>query len=136
ASARLRSPTRGRRLLIVLDNARAAAQVRPLPPASPTCGLPITCRRRLLGIHGVHPVPLAALGMRESLDLLRGVLGESRMDAEPQAAAELAAHCGGLPLALRSVAARLRHPPEPQLADPARQRSRGPPAGLAAADGA
>lgn len=134
AAARFRSLTRGRRLLIVLDNARDAAQVRPLLPASPTCGLLITCRRRLLGIDGVHPVPLAALGMRESLDLLRGVLGESRMDAEPQAAAELAAHCGGLPLALRIVAARLRHRPELKLADLVRQLSRGRLDGLAADD--
>ncbi|MGP3960668.1 BTAD domain-containing putative transcriptional regulator [Nonomuraea sp. 3N208] len=107
----------GRSLLLVLDDVADESQLRPLLPADSRSAVLVTSRRRLAGIENVRPVPLDLLDERESIDLLRGVLGGARVAAEPEAAGELAAYCGGLPLALRIAAARLRHRPEMTLAD-------------------
>ncbi|HEX4813393.1 MAG TPA: BTAD domain-containing putative transcriptional regulator [Nonomuraea sp.] len=107
----------GRSLLLVLDDVADEDQLRPLLPADPRCAVIVTSRRRLTGIENVRPVPLDLLPARESIDLLRGVLGDARVAAEPEAADKLASYCGGLPLALRIAAARLRHRPEMTLAD-------------------
>ncbi|MGP3960666.1 BTAD domain-containing putative transcriptional regulator [Nonomuraea sp. 3N208] len=113
-----------RRVLVVLDDVADERQLRPLLPADPRCAVLLTSRRRLAGIEDVRPVPLDVLSTDESLDLLRGLLDDDRAEAEPEAAAELVAHCGGLPLALRVAAARLRHRPRTRLADLAAQLGR------------
>lgn len=99
----------GRRMLIVLDNARDAEQVRPLLPGSPGCLVLVTSRNRLTGLaaaDGAHLVILDVLTDSESRDLLSMNLGVERALAEPAAVSELTALCGYLPLALRDVAAR------------------------------
>ncbi|MFJ3790971.1 AfsR/SARP family transcriptional regulator [Kitasatospora sp. NPDC090091] len=99
-----------RRILIVLDNAASAEQVRPLLPGSASCAVLVTSRHRLGGLvalDGAVPLPLDALAPAEAQDLLAHVLGEDRRRAEPEATAELARHCGHLPLALRVAAAQL-----------------------------
>ncbi|MEV4019818.1 BTAD domain-containing putative transcriptional regulator [Nonomuraea angiospora] len=116
AAGRFRSLTRGRRMLIVLDNARDAAQIRPLLPGGPGCVVLITSRRRLASFEGAVQIPVDVLPDREALDLLRAVVGEQAIAAEPAAAAEVVRLCGGLPLALCLAAARLRARPAWSLA--------------------
>ena len=99
----------GRRVLIVLDNARDAAQVRPLLPGSPGCLVVVTSRSALAGLaaaEGAHPLRLGPLGAEEGVRLLAARLGPERVAAEPEAVTELVARCGHLPLALAVMAAR------------------------------
>jgi DNA-binding SARP family transcriptional activator/Flp pilus assembly protein TadD len=104
-----RSVLAHRRVLVVLDNARDAEQVRPLLPASPTCLVVITSRNQLTGLiaeHGARPVTLDVLSAPEARELLGRHLGPERVRAEPRAITELINHCARLPLALAIVAAR------------------------------
>ncbi|MFD3551923.1 BTAD domain-containing putative transcriptional regulator [Streptomyces goshikiensis] len=117
--ARYRELTGCRRMLVVLDNARDSAQVRPLLPGGEDCVTLITSRDRLGGLvasDAARPVPLAALPAAQSTALLAAVLGPDLVAAEPEAAARLAGLCDGLPLALRVAAARLATGPHRGLA--------------------
>jgi DNA-binding SARP family transcriptional activator len=107
ASAAFRSRVAGRRLLVVLDNAADTAQVTPLLPASPGCGVLVTSRPVLVSLDGAAHLPLDVLEPDEATQLLGRVAGAQRVTAEPEAAAELARCCGYLPLALRIAGARL-----------------------------
>ncbi|NES27073.1 tetratricopeptide repeat protein [Micromonospora terminaliae] len=104
-----RSLLAGRRVLVVLDNARDAAQVRPLLPAAPGCLVLITSRNELTPLvvsEGAHPLTLGLLSTPESRELLAGRLGADRLAADPGAVDDLIARCARLPLALAVVAAR------------------------------
>ncbi|MFD7717970.1 BTAD domain-containing putative transcriptional regulator, partial [Streptomyces sp. NPDC059814] len=119
AAALFRSLTDRRTLLVVLDNARDSAQVRPLLPGGTGCVTLVTSRHRLDGLiasDAARPVPLDVLEPPDGTALLAGVLGEERVLAEPVAARRLAELCGGLPLALRVTAARLAGRPHRTLA--------------------
>jgi DNA-binding SARP family transcriptional activator/DNA-binding XRE family transcriptional regulator len=108
-AALYRSLLAGRRMLIVLDNARDAEQVRPLLPGSPGCLVLITSRNRLTGLaaaEGAHLLTLGVLTGAESRDLLALNVGAERAAAEPAAISALTALCGRLPLALSDIAAR------------------------------
>lgn len=108
--ARYRALTAGRRMLVVLDNARASEHIRPLLPGGEDCVTIVTSRDRLGGLvasDAARPVPLAELPAAQSTALLAAVLGEDVVAAEPEAAVHLAGLCDGLPLALRAAAARL-----------------------------
>ncbi|TDD00632.1 AfsR/SARP family transcriptional regulator [Nonomuraea deserti] len=107
AAARLRTVTERRRVLLVLDNAVDAAQVRPLLPASPTCGVLITSRKMLTTVDGAVHERLDVLREDDAHALLARLLGPARVAAEPDAAAEVVRLCGSLPLAIRIAAARL-----------------------------
>jgi DNA-binding SARP family transcriptional activator/tetratricopeptide (TPR) repeat protein len=99
----------GRRMLIVLDNAQDAEQVRPLLPGSPGCLVLVTSRNRLTGLaaaEGAHLLNLGGLTASESRDLLCASVGAERAMAEPVAVSELIGECACLPLALCDVAAR------------------------------
>ncbi|WP_406311380.1 tetratricopeptide repeat protein [Streptosporangium sp. NBC_01639] len=111
AAGRFRSLTDGRRMLIMLDNARDAAQVRLLLPGSPTCAVLITSRRRLTSFEGAVQIPLDVFPAGDGVALLSGMVGEARIAAEPAAAADVVRLCGGLPLALCLAAARLNARP-------------------------
>jgi len=114
AAGMYRSLLAGRRMLVVLDNARSAEQVRPLLPGSPTCLVLVTSRDGLAGLvatNGAHQLTLDVLTPAEAVNLLERLLGEERVAAEPQAAVELAEVCGFLPLALRIAAANLANLP-------------------------
>ncbi|MFH8343483.1 BTAD domain-containing putative transcriptional regulator [Streptomyces sp. NPDC018045] len=118
-AARYRELTTGRRMLVVLDNARDAGQIRPLLPGGEDCLTLVTSRDRLAELvasDAARPVPLAELPTAQSTDLLAAVLGREVIDAEPEPAARLAGLCGGLPLALRVAAARLATRPHRGLA--------------------
>lgn len=111
-----------RRMLVVLDNAVDPEQVRPLLPGGPGCVVLVTSRDRLAGLavrDGARRIGVDVLAPEESRLLLRRTLGESRVDADPQAAADLAHACGHLPLALRISAANLGHTPWRTLRDQA-----------------
>ena len=123
-AALYRSLVAGRRLLVVLDNARDADQVRPLLPGSPGCLVLVTSRDQLMGLittEGAHPVTLGLLTDAEAEELLARRLGPGRVAAEPLPVGEILAACAGLPLALAIVAARAAVYPDFALAALARQ---------------
>ncbi len=105
--ARWRAVTVNRRMLLVLDDAESAAQIRELLPGSSDSTVLVTSRIRIKGIDGARAVSLDVLSPSESLALLERVLGRERVAAESEAAMRLADRCGHLPLALRISAARL-----------------------------
>ncbi|MFJ3088452.1 BTAD domain-containing putative transcriptional regulator [Streptomyces sp. NPDC086838] len=110
-AALFRSAVAGRRVLLVLDNARDAAQVVPLlPPHGPSAVL-VTSRHLLAELPGVELMPLQPLRPDEQLALLSRLCGAARIEREPAALAGILAACGGLPLALRIVGGRLASRP-------------------------
>ena len=106
-AARYRTSLAGRRVLVVLDNARDAAQVRPLLPGSASCAVLITTRSRMPDLASTKLVDLNVLDDDEALTLFTKVVGDERALGEPEATAELLLACAGLPLAIRICAARL-----------------------------
>src|SRR5205823_6239655 len=105
-----------RRVLVVLDNAASADQIRPLLPNVGGCLALVTSRDALGGgMAGVHRLVLDVLAPDDARELLIQLLCEQRVAAEPAAAAELARLCAHLPLALRIAAANL--PDDERIAD-------------------
>jgi DNA-binding SARP family transcriptional activator/Tfp pilus assembly protein PilF len=105
-AARYRSRLAGKHMLIVLDNARSAGQVRPLLPGTPSCAVVVTSRDALAGLvarDGAARLDLDLLAPQDAVGLLRALIG-ARVDADPGAAALLAQQCSRLPLALRVAA--------------------------------
>ncbi len=110
ADPMFRSALAGRKMLILLDNARHVDQVRPLLPSNPECLVVVTSRDSLSGLiarDGARRLTLGTLLPQDALDLLTAIVGADRVDAEPEALGELAALCGYLPLALRIAAVSL-----------------------------
>jgi DNA-binding SARP family transcriptional activator/tetratricopeptide (TPR) repeat protein len=108
-SALFRSLLDGERMLIVLDNARGVAQVRPLLPGSPGSLVLVTSRNEmtpLVAAEGAVPLTLDVLGDAEAHEMLARRLGRDRVAAEPEAADEIIAACARLPLALAIAAGR------------------------------
>jgi tetratricopeptide (TPR) repeat protein len=114
-AARYRSLLAGRRVLVLLDNARDADQVRPLLPGSPGCSVVVTSRNRLLSLiaDGAHPLTVGLFTETDARLLLARRLGEDRVAADPQAVQQIIARCARLPLALSIVAARAAYPDFP-----------------------
>ncbi|TCC39264.1 XRE family transcriptional regulator [Kribbella sindirgiensis] len=106
-AALLRSQLAGRRVLLLLDNAADASHVLPLLPGSAGSAAIITSRGSLVNLAGARQIHLDALSDSESIDLLSGVIGRSRVQAEPDAALALATYSGRLPLAVRLLGGRL-----------------------------
>jgi DNA-binding SARP family transcriptional activator len=105
-ATRYRSLLAGKRMLIVLDNAQSAEQVRPLLPGTPACMVLVTSRDALTGLiarDGATRLELDVLPPEDAADLLRALIGQ-RADADLDAVAALAAQCCRLPLALRAAA--------------------------------
>ncbi|MDG9718416.1 BTAD domain-containing putative transcriptional regulator [Streptomyces sp. DH24] len=105
-----------RRILVVLDDAASESQVRPLLPGSSQCAVLVTSRMRLTGLPGAQRVELDVMGTERALELLARVIGPDRVERERAAAEMLIRTVGGLPLALRIVAARLAARPHWSLA--------------------
>ncbi|MER7349715.1 BTAD domain-containing putative transcriptional regulator [Streptomyces aurantiacus] len=115
-----RSLVARRRMLILLDNARDADQVRPLLPGSATCLVLVTSRSHLGGLTATHGSPhltLDTLPDTEAREVLTCALGQDRVAAEPAAVTALLRRCAGLPLALGIVAARAAAHPGFPLAE-------------------
>ncbi|MBT2405760.1 tetratricopeptide repeat protein [Streptomyces sp. ISL-87] len=106
-AALYRSTLDGRRVLVLLDNARDAAQVRPLLPGTSGCAALVTSRVRMSGLAGAHLVDLDVMSPDEALQLFTRIVGAERVGAERQAALDVVGACGFLPLAIRIAASRL-----------------------------
>jgi tetratricopeptide (TPR) repeat protein len=104
-----RSITAERSLLILLDNAVSAAQVRPLLPASPSCVVLVTARWRLGGLlgDGARFMTVKPLAQQAASALLTSTIGPDRANADPSATTQLVRLCAGLPIALVVTGARL-----------------------------
>jgi DNA-binding SARP family transcriptional activator/tetratricopeptide (TPR) repeat protein len=107
-SAMYRSLLSDKKILVVLDNVRDTAQLEALLPGSATCAVLVTSRRQLAGLSavGADRFELDSLTAGEARELLAGHLGAERVDAEPEAVADLVDGCVGLPLAICTIAAR------------------------------
>ncbi|MFI0724038.1 AfsR/SARP family transcriptional regulator [Streptomyces sp. NPDC021224] len=114
-----------RRMLLVLDNARDAAQVLPLLPGSGGCAVVVTSRHTLTDLPAAVLLPLAPLTSADQEVLLAALCGTERVLEDPQAAADILAMCGGLPLALSVVGGRLASRPGWPLSLLARRLSSG-----------
>ncbi|MEJ3745792.1 tetratricopeptide repeat protein [Actinomycetes bacterium KLBMP 9797] len=113
-----------RRMLVLLDNARDAEQVRPLLPGASGCLTLVTSRRALTGLAATHSARLLTLDLLPAEDawsLLARRIGDQRVAAEPDAVAEIIACCVRLPLALVIVAAYTTIRPDVSLTDLAKQ---------------
>jgi DNA-binding SARP family transcriptional activator/tetratricopeptide (TPR) repeat protein len=122
-AARYRSLLVGKQMLVILDNARSAEQVRPLLPGSSACTVLVTSRDALAGLvarDGATRLDLDVLSRQEAIALLRALIG-ARTDAEPEAAAELADQCCRLPLALRVAGELAASRPDVPLAELVRE---------------
>ncbi|MGW0699615.1 AfsR/SARP family transcriptional regulator [Streptomyces sp. NPDC002867] len=106
-AALYRSMLDGRRVLVLLDNARDAAQIRPLLPGTAGCAALITSRVRMVDLAGAHLVDLDVMSPEEALQLFTRIVGEERVRAERESALDVVAACGFLPLAIRIAASRL-----------------------------
>ncbi|MEV7354041.1 tetratricopeptide repeat protein [Kitasatospora sp. NPDC091276] len=116
-----RALVRERRLVLVLDNAADESQVRPLLPGSGPAVTLVTSRNTLPGLESVLRLRLDALAPGEAADLLARIAGRERIDAAPDATAELARLCGYLPLALRIAGQRLVARPQQPVSHLVRQ---------------
>lgn len=106
----------GKRVLVVLDDAADADQVRPFLPGAAGCLMLITSRRRLTELEGVHAISLGTLEPHEAALLFRRIVGEERkLDARE--IARLVQLCGYLPLAITIMASKLRHRPARGVGD-------------------
>ncbi|MFI9341449.1 BTAD domain-containing putative transcriptional regulator [Streptomyces sp. NPDC052773] len=106
-AALYRSVLDGRRVLVLLDNAKDAAQVRPLLPGTSGCAALVTSRVRMVDLAGAHLVDLDVMSPDEALALFTKIVGEERVVSEREAALDVVAACGFLPLAIRIAASRL-----------------------------
>ncbi|MFK4099672.1 BTAD domain-containing putative transcriptional regulator [Streptomyces sp. NPDC019531] len=106
-AALYRSVLDGRRVLVLLDNARDAAQVRPLLPGTEGCAALVTSRVRMVDLAGAHLVDLDVMSPDEALQLFTKIVGKERVASERKAALDVVAACGFLPLAIRIAASRL-----------------------------
>lgn len=119
-SALFRSMLAGRRVLVVLDNAADADQVRPLIPGTAGSLALVTSRSQMAGLvtrEGAHRVSLDILSPDQAVRLLRRTIGAGRVDSELDQTYALVQQCGYLPLALRIVAERAASHPHLQIAD-------------------
>ncbi|HKS98243.1 MAG TPA: tetratricopeptide repeat protein, partial [Rugosimonospora sp.] len=121
-----RSLLAGKRVLVLLDNAATADQVRPLLPGAAGCLVVVTSRNQLTGLvatDGAYPLTLDLLTRQEARQLLAARLGADRVAAEAEAVEQIVAGCAGLPLALAIAAARAAHQPRTPLAVLAKELS-------------
>ncbi|MEU4333001.1 BTAD domain-containing putative transcriptional regulator [Micromonospora lupini] len=117
-----------RRSVVVLDNAASSEQILPLLPTEPTAVVLVTSRRRLSHPDVAPSQTLPILSLGEGVDLLALSVGRARVEAEPEAAAEVVRLCGHLPLAIRLAGARLAQRRGWRLADLVEQMTGGTPA--------
>ncbi|WP_228977546.1 AfsR/SARP family transcriptional regulator [Streptomyces sp. DH12] len=100
-----------RRVLIILDDAASAAQIRPLMPGTGSCAVVVTSRSRVATSFAARVVEPGLFSRAEARELLARIAGADRPAAEPDAARRLLEHCGRLPLAVSIVGAKLAAKP-------------------------
>ena len=116
-SATWRGHLAGKKVLLVLDDAAGSDQVRPLLPGAAGCLVLVTSRRRLTALEEAAPISLGTLPPGEAADLFVRLAGRPGLQPEDAAVAEVTGLCGYLPLAIRLVAAGLRHHPAWTITD-------------------
>jgi DNA-binding SARP family transcriptional activator len=116
-AALYRSMLAGRRVLVLADDAAAAAQIRPLLPGGRGSAVLVTSSSRLADLEGARGVELGPLGQKEAVAMLGKIVGDERLRADRDAAVAIAGVCAGLPLALRIAGARLAASPALRAAD-------------------
>jgi DNA-binding SARP family transcriptional activator len=114
-AAAYRTALGDRRVLIVLDNVESAGQVLPLIPGSADCAVIVTSRGPLSDLQGAHHFEVQDLDEQTSIKLLTKVIGPERVHSEEAAALAIVRLCGGVPLALRILAAKLAQRPHWRL---------------------
>lgn len=112
-----RSLLSGKRVLVLLDNARDEAQVHPLLPDSSTCAVLVTSRRHLTNLEGAVVLDLAVMTEPEAVELLQKLVGVDRTEAELEATKTIIDLCSRLPLAIRITGGTLRNKPQWRLED-------------------
>ncbi len=110
--AMYRSVLAGRRVLVLVDGAASAAQVRPLLPSTAGSAALVTSRSRLADLDGAKIIELAGLLPEDAVGLLTEIAGREQTAADEAAAVMITAACGYLPLAIRIAGARLADDPE------------------------
>ena len=116
-----RQQLEGKRVLVVLDNASEAEQVRPLLMGCSTCGVLVTSRQRLAALAGAELVNLSPMAEMEALNLLQSLAGAERLQADEDMARRIVTLCGRLPLAVRIAGAFLRQKHHWSLGEYAKQ---------------
>ena len=111
-AALYRSLLAERRMLVVLDDARDTAQVRPLLPGTAGSAVLVTSRHAMATLDGASRLDVGMLGCEDARALLVRVIGDERAAEQPAALDAVLEHCAGLPLALRIAAARLSSRPD------------------------
>jgi DNA-binding SARP family transcriptional activator len=129
-AALYRSMLAGRRVLVVADDAAAAAQVRPLLPGTPGVSVVVTASCRLADLEGAQHIEVGPLSGAEARAMLGRIAGEDRLSAESDATDTILAACAGLPLALRIAGARLAASPARRVADMAAELGSQPTPGM------
>ncbi|TDC72037.1 helix-turn-helix domain-containing protein [Actinomadura sp. GC306] len=124
--ALLSAAAAGRGLLMVLDDAASAAQVRPLLPGGPRCAAVVTSRRRLEGLAGARNIEIDVLNRADGIELLARIVGGPRIRRERAGAELLVDACDSLPLALRCIGDRLAAMPGYPLGRMAEELTRTP----------
>lgn len=132
-AAMYRSMVAGRRVLVLADDASAAAQLRPLLPGTSGAAVLVTATGRLADLEGACQIEVDALGDDEALAMLGRIAGEDRLMRDATAAQAIVAACAGLPLALRIAGARLAAAPALRPAEFAAELTAGPEAGARSA---
>jgi DNA-binding SARP family transcriptional activator len=116
-AALFRDRLRGRRALLLLDNAASEEQVQPILPGSPGVLVIVTSRRSLAGLDGAHPLELGIFSQSDAVGLFTRIVGTERVTAEPAMASRIADLCGHLPIAITLAGRRLRGRSSWSLAD-------------------
>jgi NB-ARC domain-containing protein len=124
-AALYRSELAGRRVLVLLDDARCPAQIRPLLPGACGSAVLVTSRATMAGLPGARPFDLDVLEPCEAMALLESTAGAERVAAEHAAALDLVAACGFLPLAVRGAGAWLAARPSLRIDTLARRLAHG-----------
>ncbi|SFB29252.1 DNA-binding transcriptional activator of the SARP family [Amycolatopsis marina] len=96
-----------RRMLLVLDDAASGGQVRPMLPPNGRCAVVVTSRTLLADLAGAWHIEIDVLSKQAAHQLLANIIGQSRIDSEPDQAAEILHACSYLPLAIRIAAGKL-----------------------------
>ncbi|MGE7433953.1 tetratricopeptide repeat protein [Kitasatospora sp. NPDC001175] len=133
ACGALREAQAGRRLLLLLDDARDAGQLWPLLADEPGCLVVATTAGPLTGIEDIDPVILGGLDQPSAGDLLSGLVGGTRIGCDPVGAADLAEACGSGPATLRLMAGWLRNHPKAAVTEAVRALAQAAPAAAAKA---
>ncbi|MDH6542680.1 tetratricopeptide repeat protein [Streptomyces lavendulae] len=120
-SAALREALAGRRAILLVDDAADPQQVDALLPDTPECLVVVTAEGPLTGIPDVRPCTLGGLETPSAVELLTGLIGDTRVTVDPRAAEGLAEECGGQPAALALAGGWLAAHPKAGVADVAKQ---------------